>query len=81
MEELARIKPEHEQYGTGKAQGRCSSSANWEKSKTIFNQEIIPLLFTFIFVVQYQYKPPGVTWETIPRLQTTWLRNEFSLAS
>lgn len=42
MEELARIKPEHEQYGTGKAQGRGCSSAKWEKSKTIYNQEIIP---------------------------------------
>lgn len=50
MEELARIKPEHEQYGTGKAQGRGCSSAKWEKSKTIYNQEIIPLLFTFTFL-------------------------------
>lgn len=27
MEELARMEPEHEQYGTGKAQGRGCSSA------------------------------------------------------
>lgn len=81
MEELARMKSEHEKYGTGKAQGRGCSSAKWEKSKTLYYQEIIPLLFTFTFFVQYQYKPSDVTWETIPRLQTTWLRNEFSLAS
>lgn len=50
MEELFRIKPEHEQYGTGIAQGRGCSSPNWEKSKTIYNQEIIPLLLTFTFL-------------------------------
>lgn len=51
MKELARIKDENELYGTGRAQGWCYSSANWEKSKTIHDQEMIPLLFTFYAVL------------------------------
>lgn len=39
MEELARFKPEYQRHWTGI--GWCSSSANWEKFKTTFDQEMI----------------------------------------
>lgn len=45
-----RFKPEYEQHGTGWAKGWFSISANWEKLKTIYDQEMIPC---FHFLLQY----------------------------
>lgn len=42
-----RFKPEYEQHGPGWVQGWFSISANWEKLKTIYDQEMIPVVFTF----------------------------------